>query len=71
MTDLGIDGCTDKMPINLGRLNWMKRYKRLGSIVQWLAVRKTKRVLDAEGVKYITTKLPNGDVKISLRMEED
>lgn len=66
---LGVDGCTDKMPFNIGRLNWMKRFKCLGSIVQWLAVRKMTRVLKAEGVKYTKEKLLNGSVKITLNLE--
>jgi len=64
-----IDGCTDKMPINIGRLNWMRRFKCLGSVVQWLAVRKAKRVLDTHGIRYTTAKLPDGAVSITLNLE--
>ena len=57
------------VPINLGWLNWMRRFKFLNPVVQHIAVGKTKRKLNAQGIKYTTTKLLNGDVQITCKLE--
>lgn len=66
----GIDGCAKSLPVDIGWFNWMRQFTFLSGIVQWRAVTKMKRALDAEGIRYTVKKNPDHTITVTAHMED-